>query len=349
MNPQIYKSKADKQAAYRRAKKLGMTCAEYRAAQAAGKIPPDGNSVTVPHHVDPAFVREAVEAGVSVGYAAKHLKVSRKVVRACLPKPESTPAPREAVAWAQRMLAPTVTPPKPAKADDPRYTSESPVHIRTKCGLMRDSVKALCGASGGCLTLSTVKPEYMESDYEGKHIRILVNKAQPNCAACFAKLEEIKAKRRKVKVAPTVTPDETPSPFEDPDTEFGNCPDCGRIALKDGKFVKHWNPTTPRGGDKEPCPHSGQPTVTSQPHPSQEAVLSRIKKDAEFLRNGYFGTLDADEWREDIDKLEKQWSAHEAVKCNPELFAQTFADIRARMETTMKSELVRLLTTREAL
>ena len=40
MNPRIYKSKAAKQAEYREAKKVGMTCAQYRAALAAGTITP---------------------------------------------------------------------------------------------------------------------------------------------------------------------------------------------------------------------------------------------------------------------------------------------------------------------
>lgn len=40
MNPRIYKSKATKQAEYREAKKLGMTCAQYREALASGKITP---------------------------------------------------------------------------------------------------------------------------------------------------------------------------------------------------------------------------------------------------------------------------------------------------------------------
>jgi hypothetical protein len=39
MNPRIYKSNAAKQAEYRAAKKLGMTCAEYRAHIAAGGKP----------------------------------------------------------------------------------------------------------------------------------------------------------------------------------------------------------------------------------------------------------------------------------------------------------------------
>src|SRR5208282_213196 len=39
MNPRIYKDKAAKQAEYREAKKLGMTCAEYRAHIAAGDKP----------------------------------------------------------------------------------------------------------------------------------------------------------------------------------------------------------------------------------------------------------------------------------------------------------------------
>jgi hypothetical protein len=39
MNPRIYNSKAAKQAEYREAKKLGMTCAEYRAHIAAGGKP----------------------------------------------------------------------------------------------------------------------------------------------------------------------------------------------------------------------------------------------------------------------------------------------------------------------
>ena len=39
MNPRIYESRAAKQAEYREAKKLGMTCAEYRAHIAAGGKP----------------------------------------------------------------------------------------------------------------------------------------------------------------------------------------------------------------------------------------------------------------------------------------------------------------------
>lgn len=71
---------------------------------------------------------------------------------------------------------------------------EHPVHIQTRCGMNGDKRKALCGA-GGLSSLSTVKPEYLESNYEGKHIRVLVNKDQPNCPACFAKWEAKKAKR----------------------------------------------------------------------------------------------------------------------------------------------------------
>lgn len=78
-----------------------------------------------------------------------------------------------------------------------------------------------------------------------------------------------------------VTLDEI-SPYEDPDTEFANCPDCGRIPLEDGKFVKHWNPTTPRGGDKKPCPHSGQPTVTPEPVMPDYGVTKLEARRAKF-------------------------------------------------------------------
>ncbi len=53
----------------------------YRARKAAAN-PQTEIPVTIPHHVDPTFVREAIDQGVSVGYAAKQLGVSRKVVRA---------------------------------------------------------------------------------------------------------------------------------------------------------------------------------------------------------------------------------------------------------------------------
>jgi hypothetical protein len=193
-----------KQAFYREAKAHGMSCAEYRAALTAGTVTPvpsapnrgwygqPKSKVTprIPINHIASLKPDYAKYGTACG---KFQEVVRMVTDICF----VTCSKCRTNYFAARAK---VTPPPAAKVDDPRYTLKSPVHIRTKCGLMRDSVKALCGASGGCLTLSTVKPEYMESGYEGRRIRILVNRPQPNCPACFAKLEENKAKRRKAKV-----------------------------------------------------------------------------------------------------------------------------------------------------
>jgi hypothetical protein len=69
MSHKIHTSNAARQQAYRN-----------RNFQNSGKEIP----VTVPSHVDPEFVNSAIKSGVSVGFAARKLKVSRKVVRACL-------------------------------------------------------------------------------------------------------------------------------------------------------------------------------------------------------------------------------------------------------------------------
>jgi hypothetical protein len=95
-----------------------------------------------------------------------------------------------------------VTPPSADPRPVVRY-SERPVHISIRCGMNGDKRKALCNVRTAAALLSTVEPEYMESDYEGKHIRILINKYQPNCPACFAKAEAKKAKR-----SAKVTPDQ---------------------------------------------------------------------------------------------------------------------------------------------
>jgi hypothetical protein len=65
--PQKYATNAERQRAYRQRKN-----------------PQTEIRVTIPCRVDAEFVRDAIAAGVSVGYAAKALKVSRKVIRACL-------------------------------------------------------------------------------------------------------------------------------------------------------------------------------------------------------------------------------------------------------------------------
>ena len=58
MNPCIYASRAAKQAEYRAGKKLDMSCEEYRAAIAAGKITPP-----VPTHTNRGWYGSEIHAG----------------------------------------------------------------------------------------------------------------------------------------------------------------------------------------------------------------------------------------------------------------------------------------------
>lgn len=58
MNFRIYASRAAKQAEYRAAKELGMSCKEYRAAIAAGKITPP-----VPAHTNRGWYGSGIHAG----------------------------------------------------------------------------------------------------------------------------------------------------------------------------------------------------------------------------------------------------------------------------------------------
>jgi hypothetical protein len=253
MRPRIYKDKAAKQAEYREAKKLGMTCAEYRAHIAAGGKPApetEGN-----HGWDMLWAARARKADMEESKTACHgcgykrcacaEIAKRRAAKVTTPITSPVAAPKLGYGMnpshvidpndSSRLLCgkrskgclffveggvePTcarclakVTQPVPVKpvakrkakvtkpeTTDPRPVilySECPVHIATRCGMNGDKRKALCGASG-LSSLSTVEPEYMESHYpyNGKHIRILVNKPQPNCPACFAKAEANKAKR----------------------------------------------------------------------------------------------------------------------------------------------------------
>jgi hypothetical protein len=206
MNPRIYASRAAKQAEYREAKKLGMTCAEYRAHIAAGGKPAPvapnrawygqaPSKVTKPERIPANHIAspkpDEARLGTACGKFQEDVGIVTDIIYVTCSKCRTNYFAAKA----------KVTPP----SADPRPVvaySEYPIHIQTRCGMMGDKKKALCNSTVAAASLSTVEPEYMESDYEGKHIRILINKYQPNCPACFAKAEAKKAKR-----SAKVTPD----------------------------------------------------------------------------------------------------------------------------------------------
>jgi hypothetical protein len=160
MNPKIYKSKAAKQAEYREAKKLGMTCAEFRAHIAAGGKPApetEGNKGW-----DMLHAARARKADMEGSTTACHSCGYKKCQCAGIDK-----------YYAEN---PRVTPPVPRRKTHNPSTSGKHVAGVTACGKFEDEVlmasdptKATCGK---CRTKSTVTQLEDRLDVLLKHFGI---------------------------------------------------------------------------------------------------------------------------------------------------------------------------------
>jgi hypothetical protein len=84
-----------------------------------------------------------------------------------------------------------------------------------------------------------------------------------------------------------------------------------------------------------------QPTPTVTPEPkrnerSEQAILNSNVKAAKRMARNYGRTLNADEYRLSMDRLDALVKTNETVKANPDLFARQLADARMRMEQVIR-------------